>query len=162
MSSPLVRARNTLGTGPLGRWAIARALSWMAPYFRTIRPQITRLDPGHVEVRIRKRWAVTNHIGTVHAIAMCNIAELAAGTGCELSTPDHLRWIPVGMTVSYEKLARTDLRGVCAFDPDLLATPGDKELPVEVFDTQDQRVFTARVTMRLSERRTTGAATPSR
>ena len=25
-----------------------------------------------------KRRAVTNHIGTIHAIAMCNLAELAA------------------------------------------------------------------------------------
>ena len=156
MQSPLVRARNTLGTGAVGRWAIARALSLMAPYFLTIRPKISRLDPGNVEVRIRKRWGVTNHLGTVYAIAMCNIAELAAGACCELSVPDHLRWIPVGMTVSYLKLAKTDLRGVCAFDPALLTTPGDKEIPVDVFDTNDVCVFTARITMRVSERRARG------
>ena len=137
----------------MGRWAIAKALSLMAPYFLTIRPSLSHLEPGHVEVRIRKRWGVTNHLGTVHAIAMCNLAELAAGTCCELTIPDHLRWIPVGMTVSYLKLAKTDLHGRCVFDPELLTTTGDKEIPVDVFDTSGVCVFTARIMMRVSERK---------
>ena len=107
------------------------------------------LDPGHVEVVVKKRRSVTNHIGTMHAIVMCNIAELVGGTCLDLACPDHLRWIPVGMTVHYEKLAKTDLRGVCRIDATTLE-PGDVPVPVEVFDTNGQRVFSAEITMRVS------------
>jgi len=153
MKSPLNRAREILGTGRLGRWALAKAVTWSAPFFLSIRPRFAVFEPGHVEVLLRKRWGVTNHIGTVHAIAMCNAAEFAAGTCCELTVPGQLRWIPVGMTVEYLALAKTDLRAVCVIEPAVLSEVGDAVLLVELFDTDEQLVFTARITMRVSERK---------
>ena len=54
-------------------------------------------------VFMKKRRAVTNHLKTVHAIAMCNMAELAGGLMTEVSLPQGKRWIPSGMTVKYLK-----------------------------------------------------------
>ena len=79
MSSPLVRARARVGTSPLGLWVLTQAVCWSAPYFRSIRPRFLRLDPLTVTPRVPKRRAVTNHLGTVHAISLCNAAELVAG-----------------------------------------------------------------------------------
>ena len=59
---------------------------------------------------MRKRRAVQNHIGTVHAIAMCNLAEMAAGTLTEISIPASMRWLPKGMQVQYLRKAETDVR----------------------------------------------------
>ena len=59
-----------------------------------------------------KRRAVTNHIGTVHAIAMCNLAELAAGTMTEISIPPSMRWLPKGMAVEYLKKAESDVEAL--------------------------------------------------
>ena len=65
---------------PFGKAIFSRAVCFKAPYFGTISPRFAELQPGRARVSMRKRRAVQNHIGTVHAIAMCNLAELAAGT----------------------------------------------------------------------------------
>ena len=68
----------------------------VAPYFASIAPQFVELRPGYAEVTFPKRREVLNHIGTVHAIALCNAAELAAGTMTDVSIPKGRRWIPRG------------------------------------------------------------------
>ena len=64
------------------------AFSQVAPYFWTIRPRFTVIEPNHAEVVIPKRRGVKNHIGTVHAIALCNMAELAGGLATDATIPD--------------------------------------------------------------------------
>jgi hypothetical protein len=49
---------------------------------------------------------VQNHIGTVHAIALCNLAELCAGLVTDVSIPRDMRWIPQDMTVRYLRKAK--------------------------------------------------------
>lgn len=69
------------------------------------------LKPGYCAVSIKKHRAVLNHLGTVHAIAMCNMAELAGGTMTDATVPKTHRWIPKGMQVEYvKKLLLTWLR----------------------------------------------------
>src|SRR5260221_12298914 len=74
---------------PLGSWLFGKLVCWKAPYFATIKPRFEELKPGYARVSMKKRHAVHNHIGTVHAIAMCNLAELGAGTMMEASLPQH-------------------------------------------------------------------------
>ncbi|MEV6490459.1 DUF4442 domain-containing protein [Actinoplanes sp. NPDC051633] len=62
----------------MGRRVFSLAVTRRAPYFRTVRPLFVDLAPGRGEVRARNRRAVHNHLGTFHAIACCNLAELAA------------------------------------------------------------------------------------
>ena len=108
---------NRLAPLPAGKWLFSRLVCWKAPYFSSIRPHFDELRPGYSAVSLPKRRAVHNHIGTVHAIAMCNLAELAGGTMTEVTTPTSHRWIPKGMTVEYLKKAETDLRAVAELDP---------------------------------------------
>jgi acyl-coenzyme A thioesterase PaaI-like protein len=127
---------------------------WRAPYFASVRPSITQLAPGHCEVRIAKRRRVHNHLGTVHAIAMANMCELAAGLATEVTIPTSLRWIPKGMTIEYLKKAATDLRAVCQ----LAETPAWRDgleltLPVLVLDTSDTPVVEARIRMWITARK---------
>ena len=139
---------------PGGRWLFSRLVCFKAPYFATIRPLIRVLQPERCEVYVRKRRGVLNHIGTVHAIAMCNMAELAAGTMTEVTIPPTHRWIPKGMTVNYLAKATTDLRAVAtpASTPNMEA-PGDYTVAVDVRDDKDRAVFSATVTMWISPRR---------
>ena len=58
-----------------------------APYFGTIRPSFLDLQPKLCRVAMKKRRAVENHIGTVHALAMGNLCELAAGMCTEVTIP---------------------------------------------------------------------------
>ena len=139
---------------PGGKWAFSRLLCLKAPYFGSIRPRFVELRPGHCEVRMRKRRAVLNHIGSVHAVAMCNMAELAGGTMTEVSIPPTHRWIPKGMTVHYLKLARTDLVAVAT--PRTQADwsePGEFQVDVVVRDRQGEAVFEALITMWVAPRK---------
>lgn len=137
-----------LSAKPGGKWLFSRLVCWKAPYFSSIRPRFEVLRPGYSAVRMKKRRAVLNHIGTVHAIAMCNLAEVVAGTMTDVTVPSSHRWIPKGMTVEYLAKAETDMRAVGEIKP--LPEFGEAlEVPVRVAvtDTQDQVVFRAVITM---------------
>ena len=130
-----------------GSEAFSKMVCQMAPYFATIDPSFVELKPGYAEIRLPFRREVTNHLGTVHAIAMCNAAELVAGTMTDVSIPAGSRWIPKGMSVEYLAKAKTDLRAVADGSSVDFSQPGDVVVPVDVFDTDGQKVFSARITM---------------
>ena len=139
---------------PGGRWAFSRLLCLKAPYFGSIRPRFEELRPGMCRVSIRRRRAVQNHIGSVHAIAMCNMAELAGGTMTEVTVPATHRWIPKGMTVEYLKLAKSNLVAVATPRAPLdVSAAGEFLVDVDVRDRDDETVFTALITMWVSPRR---------
>lgn len=145
---------NRLRATAAGRWLFSRAICFKAPYFATIRPVFRRLEPGLCEVGVPKRRAVLNHLGTVHAIAMCNAAELAGGLVTEVTLPDTHRWIPKGMRVEYLKTATTDLVATarCTL-PEALEDPQTLEVPVEILDRAGSPVFRALIDMHVSRRR---------
>lgn len=133
---------------PLGARAFSRLVAARAPYFASIRPLIVSLKPGLCVVQMKKRRSVTNHIGTVHAIAMCNLAEVAGGLMSEVSVPGTHRWIPKGMTVEYLKKAQTDLRAVAECDPlPAFGEPFEWPITVPVYDRDSQIVFRAVIRM---------------
>ncbi len=118
-----------------------------APYFSTIQPQLTALRPGYAEAEVPFRREITNHIGSVHAIALCNAAELVGGVMTDVSVPAGARWLPTGMTVQYLAKAETDVKAVADGSGLNWTTPGEKVVPVEAFDADGSKVFTARITM---------------
>lgn len=133
----------------MGNQAFSKAVTGIAPYFSTIDPSFEALRPGYAEVHFANRREVHNHIGTVHAIALCNAAELAAGTMTTVSIPEGRQWIPVGMNVQYLAKARTDMRVVADGSAVDWTRTGDVEVPVDAFDTEGRKVFSARITMNL-------------
>ena len=149
---PLLRLWRRSQGWPLGGWLFSRAVCWKAPYFGSIAPRITRLEPGLCEARIDDRRAVHNHIGTVHAIALCNLAEMCAGLMTDASLPRGMRWIPKGMTVRYLKQARGTMSGSARPDIAIVAAAAGYDLPVlvEVRDPAGEVVFDARIAMWLS------------
>ena len=150
---PTLKLWRSFTRKPAGRWMFSKAICFRAPYFSSIRPLVQSLEPGLCVVQCQKRRAVTNHIGTFHAIAMCNMAELAGGLASEVSVPNSHRWIPAGMSVEYLAKAETELTATAQFD-----IPGswdDKmtlETPVEVTDSKGQVVFRARIQMHVSRK----------
>jgi len=121
----------------------------VAPYFASIAPQIVELRPGYAEVSFAKRREVLNHIGTVHAIALCNAAELAAGTMTDASIPAGCRWIPRGMTVEYLAKADGDIRAVADGSALDWSSLGDVKVPVMAY-AGDKPVLRAEITMYVS------------
>jgi acyl-coenzyme A thioesterase PaaI-like protein len=129
----LYRTTTTLPlVGPLvGQRLFSLAFAQKAPYFATIHPRFTRVEPNHAELVIPKRRSVQNHIGTVHAIALCNGLEAAMGALAESTIGADKRWIPKGMDISYTAKATTDITCIAETDPEQW-TSGDPDLHVRV------------------------------
>lgn len=136
---------------PFGRQLFSRLFASKAPYFKSIKPLITELRPNYCELMIPKRKAVQNHIGTVHAIALCNGLEMAMGAVAEASIPKHLRWIPKGMTVAYTAKADSDIRIVANTDPDAWQV-GDLDVVVNGYRADGTAVITGTITIYISEK----------
>lgn len=154
---PILAAYRRLDRLPrVGRRLFSLAVGVQAPYFATIRPTFEELRPGYARVRAPLRRRVKNHLGTFHAIACCNLAELAAGTATDASLPVTHRWIPKGMTVQYLAKARTDLTGTATVE-DLHGLRADEArelvVPVEIADDHGTTVVRAEITMWISPAR---------
>ena len=155
MASPALQLFRRHGKSALGRWIYSRLICWRAPYFASISPTVEHLDSGRCIVRIRQRRRVQNHIGTVHAIALCNMAEMAGGLATDATIPDGTRWIPKGMSVRYLKKA-TGTMTATATVPQIADPAVAQELHaiVEVRDAQNDVVFDADITMWVSPKKT--------
>lgn len=144
-----------LAARPGGRALFSAALCLRAPYFRTVLPSVREIRPGHCEVRAPKWWGVHNHIGTFHAIAACNLAEVAMGMLAEASVPATHRWLPNRMTVDYVAKAKTGLTAVAELDtiPEFGTDGVEVDVPVTVSDTSGTPVVTATITIWVTPRR---------
>lgn len=146
---------------PGGRHLFSQAFRFVAPYFRSIPATVEHVAPGVATARMRHLPWVRNHLGTVHAIALCNLAELTMGLAAEATVPATHRWIPKGMEVAYLKKARGTMHATAT-----LAIPGDVddeadsvEVPVDVsvVDPEGTEVFTATIRIWVTPRPQTRA-----
>ena len=136
----------------LGRGAFSLAFGLKAPYFLTIAPTLVELRPNHAAVRIRKWWAVQNHIGTLHVIAVANGLEMAMGALAEATIPPHLRWIPKGMELSYLALADSTITATADTDPGDWAAPGEVAVRVQATRSDGTAVVRGVIRLHVSER----------
>ncbi len=130
-------------------------MCFKAPYFGSISPTITRLENSRCEAIIKDRRAVHNHIGSVHAIALCNLAELCAGVMTDASLPKDMRWIPKGMTVEYLKRAKGRLHAIATPMIPIISSAAGYDLPVnvDVLDASGDKVFHAEIRMWMSPKK---------
>lgn len=162
---------NKLVKYPFGREIFSFLFCTQAPYFLGIRPLVQDMKPGFgttffihmalesclmnilysivASVSMKQRWGVQNHIKTVHAIAVCNLVEMTMGIVAEATIPPHLRWLPMGMDVSYLKKATGRLEATSTIDPatffELPKYPGEVKVPVDVKNAEGVLVTKAEV-----------------
>ncbi|MBO0852685.1 MAG: DUF4442 domain-containing protein [Nocardia sp.] len=136
---------NRLGHALFSLGMIARV-----PYFGTVVPNVVRLEPGLCEVTAPKWFGIHNHLGTFHAIAACNLAEVAMGMLSEATVPTTHRWIPKAMNVQYLAKAESGLRAVAALDPvpdfDAITEGAEVVVPVSIYDKHGTEVVHADIT----------------
>jgi acyl-coenzyme A thioesterase PaaI-like protein len=103
---------NLLSGMPAGKLVFSRVVGRMAPYSGTIHATVTVLRAGYAEVEMPDRRAVRNHLNSVHAVALANLAELAGNVALMYSLPDDARFIVSGMDIAYTKKARGTITAV--------------------------------------------------
>lgn len=102
---------------PFGRRIFSLAYMFKVPYFRSVRPRIIEMGPHRAVVHLRKRRALHNHLGTLHAIAIANGLEAAMGLLAEATVAPGMRWIPKGITLDYLAKVPGDVRCIAATEP---------------------------------------------
>ena len=115
----------------MGKWLFSRILGSTIPYTGSIKARVERLEPGHAVVVLPDRRRVRNHLNSVHAIALANVAELSTGLAMISGLPPGINAILVGLNVTYEKKARGELRAECT-----CSVPDDNTRQEVVIDTE--------------------------
>ena len=121
----------------------------MIPYSGSVGPRIRVLEPGHCEVEIPGRRANRNHLGSVHAIALCNLAEITSGLAMMAGMPPTVRGIVVTLSMTYHKKARGTIRAVSHVTVPNVSEDQDFDVSAECFDPEGTLVATGRVRWRL-------------
>jgi acyl-coenzyme A thioesterase PaaI-like protein len=157
MSSPgakLLSSWRRLARLPGGRRVFSWTIGRTVPYSGTVRPRVLELAPGRARIAIADRHAVRNHLHSVHAIALANIAELASGLAMTTALPADVRGIVVRIRIDYLKKARGTLiaESRCTVPP-VADADEDHDFIADVSDSSGDVVARATVTWRLGRAR---------
>ena len=121
----------------------------MTPYSGSIGARVQDLEPGFCRVTLRDRRRVRNHLGSIHAIALANVAEMASGLAVLVGLPANVQGILTGFSITYLKKARGLLTAECRAERLNVTTEQEYEAAVAIMDSAGDVVARAGARWRL-------------
>jgi acyl-coenzyme A thioesterase PaaI-like protein len=131
---------------PRGRALYSRLLGVLIPYTGSIHAEVKQLTPGFSRVELPDRRNVRNHLSSIHAIALCNLAELTGNSALAYSLPPDARFIVSRLDIRYLKKARGTITGTCHCPAELTNERREIELRVQMRDPSGVLVAEATLT----------------
>ena len=129
---------------PGGKRLFSAALGRLAPYTGTISPRVEELREGYARVVMHDRRAVRNHLRSVHAIALMNLAEVTSGLALTYALPPDARAILTGLSIEFLKKARGTLTAEALLEPPASAERQEYEFESRIRDEAGDVVAVAR------------------
>jgi uncharacterized protein (TIGR00369 family) len=152
LSAPGERLRTLwrrLAPLPGGKALFTFLLGRMTPYSGSIGARVEALDPGWCRVALRDRRRVRNHLGSIHAMALANLAEMASGLAVLVGLPATVQGIVTGFAITYVKKARGPLIAECRAERLDVTAEQEYEAAVTISDAQGDVVAHATACWRL-------------
>jgi acyl-coenzyme A thioesterase PaaI-like protein len=146
----ILAAWERLSPLPGGKRLFSLFLGQLAPYTGSMGARCEDLRPGHARWTLRDRRRVRNHLRSVHAIALVNLAEVASGTAMLTALPPGVRGIVTRIEIDYRKKARGLLTAESHPEVAPVPEPRDQQVEARVTDAEGDVVAVARVTWRLA------------
>lgn len=134
---------------PFGRALFGALFARQVPYSGSIGATVLDLEAGHAKLALRDRRAVRNHLGSIHAVALTNLGELASGLAMTTALPAGVRGIVLRIETVYTKKARGTLVCDCRANVPEVAGDVNHEVHAEVRDLEGDIVASVRVVWRL-------------
>lgn len=138
---------------PGGIWLFNRLLGRMVPYTGALGARVVSLEPGRSTVVLRDRRGVRNHLRSVHAVALANLAELCSGSAMLTALPPGVRGIVTHLEIEYLKKARGTLTATSQVEVPAIDRPTVVCPEAHILDESGELVAKARVTWRVEPSR---------
>lgn len=145
---------NRLSALPFGRYFFSWAFWSFIPYTGSVRPEILELSRGLARVKIRDRRFHRNHLKSLHAIAIANVAECASGLSLVPGLPEGSQAILIKLEIEYLKKARGPIEARAECSPPQDSQSQDFIVESFVRNKKQETVAKTKATWRIGPKRT--------